>query len=79
MLGYLQWNENSVTWGLMKNAALCQKSLSHQGKFDCDLYVLLCVGALDGGIQHCCSGVEAELLWYVWAGQKQCADERILS
>ena len=38
-----------------------------------------CVGAPDGGVQHCCSGVEAELLRHVWAGQKQCVDERILS
>lgn len=38
-----------------------------------------CSGAADGGVQHRCSGVEAELVWHVWTGPKQCAHERIFS
>ncbi len=38
-----------------------------------------CSGAADGGVQHRCSGVEAELMWHVWAGPKQCAHEWIFS
>lgn len=40
---------------------------------------VLCAGATDGGVQHCNSGVETELLWHVWISQKQRVDEWILS
>lgn len=36
-----------------------------------------CAGAADGGVQHCCAGLEAELLRHVRAGAEQCHHERL--
>lgn len=40
-------------------------------------YCLSCfsLGAIDGGIQHCCSSVEIEQLWHEWACTQFSSDE----
>lgn len=38
---------------------------------------LLVSGAFDGGIQYCCSSLEAEFCGHVWIGTKQCSHEWI--